>query len=263
MREPTTAKHDPPAARSAPAQRAAHEPDGTLRRHATCSPAARLHTAARSAQRAGVPPSAARIPTRSMRGASCPKSQARGALAGNHAHPSLARGCPRRQSSLARLRALSGSAPPWGCGAPRPSLRSGTRQRHRLPTRCRAQAAHRCRAAPTRAERVAALRASVGVRAHHPAASAFCGRRVFPLTPFASVALRAKSAAAPPRSARTAPRPASANAFASLSPPRETSRSICLPIARSGGPILPPSCHSTHAAHHAPPAWKGSRCSRR
>ena len=135
MREPTTAKHDPPAARSAPAQRAAHEPDGTLRRHATCSPAARLHTAARSAQRAGVPPSAARIPTRSMRGASCPKSQARGALAGNHAHPSLARGCPRRQSSLARLRALSGSAPPWGCGAPRPSLRSGTRQRHRLPAR--------------------------------------------------------------------------------------------------------------------------------
>ena len=121
MREPTTAKHDPPAARSAPAQRAAHEPDGTLRRHATCSPAARLHTAARSAQRAGVPPSAARIPTRSMRGASCPKSQARGALAGNHAHPSLARGCPRRQSSLARLRALCGSAPPWGCGAPRPS----------------------------------------------------------------------------------------------------------------------------------------------
>ena len=64
-----------------------------------------------------------------------PKSQARGALRENHAHPSLARGCPRRQSSLAHLRALCGSAPPWGCGAPRPSLRSGTRQRHRLPAR--------------------------------------------------------------------------------------------------------------------------------
>ena len=93
------------------------------------------------------------------------------------------------------------------------------------PRAGRAQAAHRCRAAPTRAERVAALRASVGVGARHPAASAFYERGVSPLTPFASVALRAKSAAAPPRSARTAPRPASANAFASLSPPRETSRS--------------------------------------
>ena len=72
------------------------------------------------------------------------------------------------------------------------------------PRAGRAQAAPRCWAAPTRAERVAALRASVGVRARHPAASAFCERCVFALTPFAGVALRAKSAAA--RLAPLAPR---------------------------------------------------------
>ena len=53
-----TGEHHPPTAGTAPAQRAAHEPAGPLRRHAACSPAARLPTAARSAQRAGVPPSA-------------------------------------------------------------------------------------------------------------------------------------------------------------------------------------------------------------
>ena len=97
------------------------------------------------------------------------------------------------------------------------------------PRAGRAQAAHRCWAAPTRAERVAALRASVGVRARHPAASAFYEWGVSPLTPFASVALRAKSAAAPPRSARTAPRPASANAFASLTPPRDPPAPFAFP----------------------------------
>ena len=80
----------------------------------------------------------------------------------NHAHPSLARALPRRRSGLARLRALSGSAPSWGCGAPRPSLRSGTRQRHRLP----ALAVRKPRTAagqlPRARSRVAALRASAG-----------------------------------------------------------------------------------------------------
>jgi hypothetical protein len=45
------------SARIAPAQRAARESPGTLRRHAACSPAARLHTTARSAQCVGVSPS--------------------------------------------------------------------------------------------------------------------------------------------------------------------------------------------------------------
>ena len=146
---------------------------------------------------------------------------------------------------------LCGSAPQYRAGRrpagrcrrrnPAPSLRSPS------PPPLRTQL-------PRRAERVAALRASVGVRARHPAASAFCGRGVSPLTPFAGVALRAKSAAAPPRSARTAPRPASAVAFALLSPPRETSRSICLTIARSGVPFPPPSCHSSRLALSTSPA---------
>ena len=44
-------------ARIAPAQRAAHEPTGTLHRHAACSPASRLPppTAARAVQHVGVP----------------------------------------------------------------------------------------------------------------------------------------------------------------------------------------------------------------
>src|SRR6266853_888082 len=49
--------HDPPTARIAPAQRAAREPAGTLHRHAACSPATHLHTAARSTQYVAVPPS--------------------------------------------------------------------------------------------------------------------------------------------------------------------------------------------------------------
>jgi hypothetical protein len=195
--------HDPPTARSAPAQRAAHEPTGTLHRHAACSPAAsrppppapRNVPASRRAR--------PRISTRSMRRASCPKSQARGALAvstlilrlpaavrvANPALPASARYVAPRRRGVAALRALR-------CAQARASAATS-------PRAGRAQAAPRCWAAPTRAERVAALRASVGVRARHPAASAFCGRRVCALTPFASVALRAKSAAAPPRSART------------------------------------------------------------
>jgi hypothetical protein len=92
----------------------------------------------------------------------------------------------------------------------------------------------------------------------------------------------------PPRFARTAPRPASANAFALLPPPRETTRSF-LPSPRAWRRAesaavlpLPPPCrahvarrshlspaisHTTtsraHAARRAPPAWNGPRCSRR
>ena len=199
-----------------------------------------------------------------MRRASCPEKSGARRVEGE---PRSSFACPRLSTSPVQpcpppramwLRAAVGlrrSAPL----ASRQARASATAS----PRAGRAQAAPRCWAAPTRAERVAVLRASVGMRARRPAASAFYERRVFALTPFANVALRAKSAAAPPRFARAAPRPASACAFASLSPPRETSRSICLPIARSSGPILPPSHHSTHAAHRTPPALNGSRCSRR
>jgi hypothetical protein len=80
-----------------------------------------------------------------------------------------------------------------------------------------------------------------------PTAGAFCDRGVFALI-HSRVWRSARSRRGPPRFARTPPRPAPANAFALLSPPRETTRSICLPLARGGVPTLPPSCHSTRLA---------------
>ena len=252
-----TAEHDPPAARIAPAQRAAREPTGTLHRHAACSPAA-----------SRPPPPAPRCVPASrrmrheLRPAACaahpaPKSQARCALAGNHAHPSLARGCPCRQSSLARLRALSGSAPPWGCGAPRPSLRSGTRQRHRLPARwpCASRAPLLC---SSHARGACAPASRCGGQSGKPSRRA---RELRAVRGRGRGSARERGAPrevrrGPPRFARTAPRPASAVACASLSPPRETSRSFGRPIARSGGASLPPSYRSRRLALSTSPATR-------
>ena len=116
-----------------------------------------------------------------------------------------------------------------GCGAPRPSLRfrhapSATAS----PRAGRAQAAHRCWAAPTRAERVAALRASVGVRTAVPPRARFASGASLRAPACVRGAPR-EVAASPPRFARTTPRPASANAFASLTPPREPPAPFAFP----------------------------------
>ena len=181
-------------ARIAPAQRAAREPTGTLHRHAACSPAARLHTAARSAHRAGVPPSGVSnsnphhapqstspriVPRKVWREARCVT---------NHAHPSLARGCPRRQSSLARLR-----SPMWlrTAVSSRAASRRAPPQAQPSALAALALAATAANAAPTAG---VASGCPSGQRLRYvrrPAARAFCGRCVSALTPFASVALRA------------------------------------------------------------------------
>ena len=131
-----TAGHKPPTAGSAPAQRAPHEPTGTLRRHAVCSPAAsrppppapRNVPASRRVRR--------EILARSMRRASCPETSGAMRVEGgatlilrlpaavhvaNPALPASARYVAPRRRGGAALRALR--------------LRSGTRQRHRLPAR--------------------------------------------------------------------------------------------------------------------------------
>ena len=260
---------NPPPARIAPAQRAAHEATGTLRRHATCSPAARPTPPPAPFNMPASRQTVCRIPTRTMRHnpclrASCPKCQARCA---SSLEPRSSFACPRPATSPLRacpppramwLRAVVGLRR----SAPFASLRHAPAPPP--PHAGRAQAAPRCFAAPTRAERVRPLRAAVGNRASRPAASASCGRcGGVGSPPLASVALRAKSAAAPPRFARTTPRPASAAAFASLSPPRETSRSFGLPLARGGGASLPPSNRSHRLSQPLrPPSAAGAGVAR-
>ena len=153
----------------------------------------------------------------------------------NHAHPSLARGCPRRQSSLARLRALCGSAPFAAlrhAPAPPPSPRWPCASR--APLRCSSHArgtrapASRCGGQSGKPSRRKRVQRAVRVCAH---AVRGCGaprevRRV-------PASLRSHRAAS-----------GYGFAFASLSLPRETSRSICLPIARGGVASPPPSRHS-------------------
>ena len=110
-----------------------------------------------------------RIPTRSMRYASCPKSQARCA---SGCEPRSSFACPRLSTSPIQpcpppramwLRAAVGvrRSAPFASLQARASATAS-------PRAGRAQAAHRCWAAPPRAERVAALRASVGVRTAIP-----------------------------------------------------------------------------------------------
>jgi hypothetical protein len=149
----------------------------------------------------------------------------------NLAHPSLARALPRRRSGLARLR-----APMWlravvrlRRSAPFASLRHAPAPPP--PHAGRAQTATAANAAPT--ARVASgcpsgqrrATSAVPPRARSPGGA---GLRAPACECGAPRAIRR----VPPRSARTAPRPASASAFASLSPPREPSRSF-LPSLRA------------------------------
>ena len=135
----------------------------------------------------------------------------------NHAHPSLARGCPRRQSSLARLR-----SPMWL----RTAVSSRAASSRALPQAqpsalaALALAATAANAAPT--ARVASGCPS-GQRTRHPPS---CRKGVLRVgrgfrAPACVLGAPREVAASPPRFARTAPRPAPANAFASLTPPRE------------------------------------------
>ena len=159
-----------------------------------------------------------RMPTRSMRRASCPKSQARCALAveprSSFACPRLAlspiQPCPSPLAYVPPGRSIeSGGFPAGRCRRrnPAPSLRSPS------PPPLRAQL-------PRRASRRAALRASAY------ATSAVLPQGRSPgVAGFSRARLRAwrsaRSRRVPPRFARTAPRPASASAFASLTPPRD------------------------------------------
>ena len=166
----------------------------------------------------------------------------------NRARPSLARALPRRHSGLARLR-----SPLW-----LRSLPAGLLANARPPLPATA-----ARQLPRLASRVAALRASAR-NVRHPARASCCDA-LCRLARSLNVALRAQSPR--PASLRSpAPRPATANAFASLSPPRKPSRSIFPPCARrrrESAAIVPllPRCPA-HVARHAPPAWNGSRGSR-
>ncbi len=121
----------------------------------------------------------------------------------NHARPSLARALPRRHSGLARLR-----SPLWLRSLPAGLLANA---RPPLPATAAKQL-------PRIASRVAALRASAR-NVRHPARASCCNARCR-LARSLNQALRAVSPR-PASQGSPAPRPATANAFASLSPPRE------------------------------------------
>jgi len=207
----------------------------------------------------GVPPSGVSNPARSMRPkpflrASCPAEGLARCASGLEPRSSFAcprpatsplRACPpprairlravvglRRSApfAFAQARASATAFPRWPCASRAPLLGSS-----------HARAACGCPSGQR------------GRYVTHPAAGAFCERCVFALI-HSRVWRSAHGRRGPPRCARTTPRPAPANAFALLSPPRETSRSICLPIARSGAARLPPSCRSRRLAPSSSPA---------
>ena len=122
-------------------------------------------------------------------------------------------GAALRALRCAQARASATASPRWPCASRAP-----------LPGSSHARGARGCPSGQR------------GRYVTRPAAGAFYERCVFALI-HSRVWRSAHGRRGPPRCARTAPRPAPANAFALLSPPRETSRSICLPIARSGVPI--------------------------
>ena len=104
-----------------------------------------------------------------------------------------------------------------------------------------------------------ALRDSARLSPNHPARASCCDA-LCGLARSLNQALRAQSPR-PASQSSPAPRPATANAFASLSPRAKPSRSILPAIRarrRESATIVPPP----RVASRAPPALKGSRCSR-
>ena len=135
--------------------------------------------------------------------APCPNFRRDARSVTNHARPSLARALPRRHSGLARLR-----SPTWLRSLPAGLLANA---RPPLPATAAGQL-------PRLASRVAALRASAR-NVRHPARASCCDA-LCGLARSLNQALRAQSPR-PASQGSPAPRPATANAFASLSPPRE------------------------------------------
>ncbi len=163
----------------------------------------------------------------------------------NHARPSLARALPRRHSGLARLRSPSRLR----------SLPAGllANARPPLPATAAGQL-------PRRASRVAALRASArNVRHPAPCVVLRCAVWARPLAK--SGAPRGVAAARLARLARAASG-YGCRLRLDLAAARSPPAPICPPVARGGVASPPPSCHSCRIASRAPPAWKGSRCSR-
>ena len=163
----------------------------------------------------------------------------------NRARPSLARALPRRHSGLARLRSPSRLR----------SLPAGllANARPPLPATAAGQL-------PRRASRVAALRASArNVRHPAPCGVLPCAVSARPLAK--SGAPRGVAAARLAKLARAASGSGCRLRLA-LAAARSPPAPICPPCARGGVASLPPSCHSRRIASRAPPAWKGSRCSR-
>jgi len=265
VRPPTTGRHTP--ARIVPAQRAAHKPTGTLHRHAACSPASHLPPPPAPFSMSASRESVSRTPTRTMRHsprlrASCPNSQAQCASSyeprSSFACPRLSTSpiqpCPSPLAYVAPRRSIEPSGVPPGAAA-------GATQR----PRCARPGRHRCKRSSHGARRVglpfgpAPATSAVLPQGRSPGGRGF-------RAPACVLGAPREVAASPPRFARTAPRPASANAFASLTPPREPpapfafpSRAAALRFCRRPAT---PAALPLPVAHRAPPAWNGSRCSR-
>ncbi len=198
--------------------------------------------------------SAHRAPQKVWRGARC-GYEPRSSFACPRLSTSPVQPCPSPLAYVAPRRSI-------GPGGVPPGAAAGATQR----LRCAHPRRHRCERSSHGARRVGlpfgpapalrppscrkgVLRAGWGFRA--PACVLGAPREV---------------AASPPRFARTTPRPASANAFASLTPPREPPAPFAFHRAQQrsdSAPVLPllPPC-PFRVARRAPPAWKGSRCSR-
>ena len=150
--------------------------------------------------------------------------------------------CPSPLAYVAPHRSIEPGGVPPGAAA-------GATQR----PRCARPGRHRCERSSHGARRVG-LPFGPATSLHPPScrkgvlrAGRVCAR------PLAGVALRARSPR--PRLASLAPRRVRLRLAPSpRSRRRATSRSFCLPIARSGVPFPPPSCHSIRLAPSASPA---------
>ena len=204
-------------------------PLGTHRARAECRPLNRRHTAPSRSLLLPLPPAPSscrlqpnrvELRPRSMchtprLRTSCPNVRRDARTVTNLARPELARALPRRRSGLARLR-----SPLWLRSLPAGLLANA---RPPLPATAAGQL-------PRLASRVAALRASASFSPNHPARASCCDA-LCRLARSLNVALRAQSPR-PASQGSPAPRPATANAFASLSPRAKPSRSN-LPAARA------------------------------